>query len=378
MAGGTNYLFGAEGRDRALRIVAMRDFTADRAAKGLATSGPEYDRSLRAYVVSKLGEPVMANRGIVFGNRFSEQAMPFAGYHMAGFRTGLGGLSGDVGLTNPSVMQRIAAMAKGPIGGLARAAGAGIALSGHLPQRTGIPLPLYSTPEGEKFYRGSLAGADSALGSRAKEEYLVDPATGPIERTIAAGLYANKDAGLSDTRRQMVNDATGFLGPAATAGITAFTGTRPYQSADGTFADAGSPHVQKNRSLKDYALDAAQGVTAAGALMPSGQGQPPALWRRFTPFLAQQSIGAPAALERHNTTQFVSDVSQRIIGARDTTTAKEIGARALKEMAAHGLDTSVASGVFLRALYGGRAKTEAGVAQARFEAQYGTSGQGTP
>ncbi len=337
----TRWLFGPEGIDRKLRIVAAQDFTADRQAKGLPTSGPEYDNSLRSYVTGKLGEPTQANRGRLFHGPVAGQVAPFAGVHAANIGTDLGGVVGDYGNT-PTPLQRAAQIATGPVGKAAAVAAGSALASGHSPTGSGYDLPIVKDAKGTyHYFRGSPEAARTQFGP-VTQLTVRDLAQGPISKILSNTATESRDK-VYELLREATNLGLGFAGPTAQAGYTLATGAEPYVPRSGGMASAEREELDRSKRLAERVSEAGRDIVTGGSLLQSAN-RPEQGTTTLMPLVSERPVGGEAGRTARDVTQYLrSTAVPDVRRAPDSASAERAVNQALAQIRDRGVDTTSAA-----------------------------------
>ena len=359
-------LFGPNGVDTRMRLVASEDAEAAWTKAGGSVKDPAFTSFERDYVNGHSGNYVAKNQGTAIQELNKSGLTPFIAIGRAKLGGSLQAITGGGGPAGEGIGARILRAQRGPLGQAAAIAGAGYLLSGHSPAQnapgheTDMASGVYHLPDGSyKYFRGSPDDAAAQLGPQAKEVYLrkgfTDPASAAALRLLEPIAFAKKGDRVSESVRAAANTAFAFVGPTASLGTQLATGHELYLDKDGALGSVQGLHLSKDADLTDRLVGAARNMNAGVAIgmaspAQSGRSATSAVLGNLNPFAEAKAGTAPReAAERHDEGAWQQAKVSQIFQERDPAKRQQIVQDALKEAAASGYTGGKLRSTFLRA-----------------------------
>ena len=172
-------LFGPNGVDTRMRLVASKDAEAAWTKAGGSLKDPAFTAFERDYVTGHSGNYVGKNQGTAIQALNQSGLTPFIAIGRAKLGGSLQAITGGGGPAGEGLGQRLLRVQRGPVGQAAAITGAGYLLSGHAPTKnapgheTDLATGVYHVADGSyHYFRGDPDEAVQTLGQGAKEVYL--------------------------------------------------------------------------------------------------------------------------------------------------------------------------------------------------------------
>lgn len=346
-------LFGPNGIDTRMRLVASRDAEAAWTKAGGSLTDPAFTGWERDYVTGHSGNYVSKNQGTAIQALNQSGLAPFIAIGRAKLGGALQGITGADGPPSEGFGARLLRIQRGPLGQAAAVAGAGYLLSGHgstsnAPgHETDMATGVYHLPDGSfKYFRGDPDQALATFGNQAKEVYLrkgfMDPSSAAALRLLEPIAYAKKGDRVSESVRAAANTAMAFAGPAPALTTQLVTGHELYLDKDGALGSVQGVHLSKDADLTDRLVGAARNLNAGVAIgmAPPTQGARSAanaFLGNLNPFTQAKPGTAPrVAAERRDEGAWQDAKVKEIFGERDPAKRQQIVQDAIQEAAESG------------------------------------------
>lgn len=378
-------LFGPNGIDTRMRLVASQDAEAAWKKAGGAITDPAFTAFERDYVTGASGNYVGKNQGTAVQALNQSGLTPFIAIGRAKLGGSLQSVTGGGGPAGEGLGARILRAQRGPLGQAAAIMGAGYLLSGHAAtanapgHETDMATGVYHLPDGTfKYFRGSPDEAAAQFGAQAKEVYLrkgfLDPSSAAALRLLEPIAFAKKGDRVSESVRAAANTALAFAGPAPALTTQLATGHELYFDRDGALGSVQGVHLSKDADLTDRMVGALRNLNAGAAIgmaSPTGGGRSAvsAVLGNLNPFTEARAGTAPRdAADRHDEGVWQDAKVRQIFGEKDPAKRQQIVTDAVKEAADNGFTGPKIRSTLIRAA--ARANVDRSAAAAmRFQMQ---------
>ena len=327
-------LFGPNGLDTRMRLVASEDAEAAWTKAGGSLKDPAFTAFERDYVTGHSGNYVGKNQGTAIQALNQSGLTPFIAIGRAKLGGSLQAITGGGGPPGEGLGQRLLRVQRGPVGQAAAITGAGYLLSGHAPTKnapgheTDLATGVYHVADGSyHYFRGDPDEAVQTLGQGAKEVYLrkgfMDPSSAAALRLLEPIAYAKPGDKVSESVRAAANTALAFAGPAPSLGTQLATGHELYFDKDGALGSVQGIHLSKDADLTDRLVGAARNLNAGVAIgmapaTPGGRSAASAALGNLNPVTEATAGTAPrTATDRARLTKVLQDAWSKVHAEQD-------------------------------------------------------------
>jgi hypothetical protein len=370
-------LFGPNGVDTRMRLIASEDAQADWKKMGGSLNDPAFIAFERDRVTGHSGQYNTKNQGTMIAGVNKADLAPFIAITRAKVGTSFPAAIGSGGPPGEGIGGRILRAQRGPIGQAGQLIAAGYLLSGHGPTQnapgheTDIATGVYHLKDGShKYFRGSPDEAKAFFGADQdpKEVYVrqgfVDPSSKIVSSILAPIAFAKPGDKVSESLRAASNAVLGAIGPTTRGGFQVTTGRDLYFDKDGALGSIQGIHLAKDADLTDRLISAARNINSGAAIgmaSPTGGGRSAlnAVVGNLNPFTEGTAGSAPRiAMDRKQVKKVLDDGVNSLYAEKDPAAKQVIIQKIQKQFEDAGIqgDRQVALG--MRDLFRASAKSQ--------------------